>query len=105
MNIKEMIVFNPRNNENIGFVEGAYTKDVIETGLVAILSDNATPSSNDDMTRQKSTVIKYILVLIFILWGRNNKPMKRVVAQFSIGSSSGEELCNKIQCVIRTLAC
>ena len=108
MTIKEKIFFNPRTNEIIGLEEGACNTDAIVTELEIVLSNyssDGTPSNNDndDASRKKPSVAKHILLFMFILWDRENNPMKRVVARFSIGKSSGEELCNKIRFVICAL--
>lgn len=102
--IKEKIVFNPHTNEIIGFEDGVFNIDVITTELAAILSNNTAPSLKGEKNRQKPTVAKYILVFMFIPWDHDSNPMKIVVARFSVGSSTSEELCNKIRFVIRALS-
>ena len=77
---------------------------MITTELATILSNNTAPSLKGYKNRQTPTVAKYILVFMFILWDRGSNLMKRVVARFSVGSSTGEELCNKIRFVIRALS-
>ena len=82
---------------------------MITTELESVLSNHSsdgTPSNNDndDASRKNPSVANHILVFMCILWDRENNPMKRVVAQYSIGKSSDEELCNKFRFVIRALA-
>ena len=106
MKIKEKIVYNFHTHEIIGFEGDAYNTDVMKVELADILDDEPGDSDGEEDAsgRDKPTLAKHMLVFMFILWERNGNPMKRVVARYSVGKSSGEDLMTKIKCVMNGLA-
>ena len=103
MKIKEKIIFNPHTNEIIGFEEGAFNTDIVKTELAGIIDECAQIEQTND-NRAKPSVAKHILLFMFIRWDKEGNPMKRVVARYSVGKSTGEDIMNKIRNVIRALA-